>query len=341
MNTTLLFHFFVLLYFFSGVCFGQNTESKNKINGISIWSDVTPRQKQDFAFIEKTNANWVSLQPYGVIWTDTSGVEFDQDTIWECSTNAGLIKNIGILHELGYKIFLKPHLIVKYEKPGVWVGNLKLDSEKKWQIYERSYAKFVTNLASIADSMGVELFSLGTELGTFPEQRTEYWTQLIDSVRSIYSGGLTYCANFDAYHEFPLWEKFDIMGIDAYFTIENAKNPTLDNCRDNWEPIAEKLKAFSNALDKKILFAEFGYHSADYCALKPFGLQSANVNLVAQANAYRAVFDIIWNEPWFVGGFSWIWRFDNDQPENYDNTFYSPQNKPAADIIAKVYQLYR
>ena len=58
---------------------------------------------------------------------------------------------------------------------------------------------------------------------------------------------------------------------------------------------------------------------------------------MAQANAYRAVFDVFWNKPWFAGGFSWFWLFDNDQPENYDNISFSPQNKPAERIISKVY----
>ncbi len=321
--------------------FGQS-ESHHKINGISVWSDITPREAKDYAFVEKTNANWVSIQPYGVVMTDSSGVEYNREDIWESSSYKGTIKHIAILHQLGYRVFLKPHLIIKYKKPGVWVGNLKLDTEEKWQTFEQSYLEYVISLAHIADSMEVELFSLGTELGTFPQQRSDFWLHMIDTVRSIYDGGLTFCANFDAYQEFPFWNKVDLMSIDAYFTIDNSKHPTLEKCRKGWKKLATELEQYSSTTGKKILFSEFGYQSADFCALKPFGgVGSSNVNLVAQANAYRAVFDVVWGKPWFVGGFSWVWRFDNDHPENYDNTSFSPQNKPAANIIAKNYLLYR
>jgi hypothetical protein len=292
--------------------------------------------------LKKTNANWISLQPFGVVTTDSSGVEYDRDDIWECSSYKGLIKNINIAHDLGYKVFLKPHLILKFKKPGMWVGNMKFGSENNWQTFENSYLAYITSLAIIADSLNVEMFSLGTELGTFPRKREKLWVKMFDTVRSIYHNQITYCANFDEYYKFPFWNKVDVLGIDAYFTVDNSRRTSLDKCREGWKEYEQKLKELSIKWNKKILFAEFGYTSTNYCANKPFGGHgNGTVNLVAQANAYRAVFDTFWDEDWFVGGFSWFWKFDNNQPENYDNISYSPQNKPAENIIAKFFYKYR
>jgi len=334
---------FLLTAFFCWPAVGHpQNGGKNKVNGISIWSDVAPSTPKDFEFVEATNANWISLQPYGVVMTDTTGVEFNRTDIWECSSFEGLIKNITTAHELGYYVFIKPHIIVKYDGAGIWSGNLKLNTEEKWNIYENSYSRYVLALAQISDSLNVEMLSLGTELGNFPHKRTAVWKQLIADVRSVYSGALTYCANFDAYTKFPFWKEMDLIGIDAYFTVDHSRKTSLDKCREGWKPIAKKLKAYSELLGKKILFTEFGYTSTDYCGNKPFGGHgSAEVNLVAQANAYRAVFDTFWDEPWFAGGFSWVWHFNYTEPEFYDNTSFSPQNKPAANIIAKQFLLHR
>ena len=321
---------------------GQGDERKYKVNGISIWSDITPRAADDYAFVERTNATWISLQPYGVLMTDSTGVEFDRDDIWECSSFDGLIKHINIAHDLGYHVFVKPHLIVKYDEKRNWTGNIDFNREAKWETFEESYQNYLIELAIICDSLNVEMLSMGTELGSFTRQREEHWRGMIDTVRSHFGRALTYCANFDEYQKFPHWSKLDLIGVDAYFTVDPNKKTSLDRCREGWKPVARKLKAFSEEHDKFIFFSEFGYTSTDYCAFKPFGGHgNGDVNLVAQANAYRAVFDTFWDEPWFTGGFSWFWRFDNDQPENYDNTSFSPQNKPAEEIIAKNFLIYR
>ena len=342
------FNYIFLLFLFSigsAGCQIQETATEkeepvkqSRINGISIWSDNEPRTEKDFDFIAETNADWVSFQPYGVLSSDSTGVEYNREDIWECSSFKGLENNIKIAHEKGYKVFVKPHLFLNYEAEGLWVGKLDYDTEAKWKTLEETYFYYLMGLAYISAANEVELLGIGTELGSFAEMRPEFWGELIDSVRSVYPGQLTFCANHDAYESFPHWDKLDLIGIDAYFTIDTSQNPHLDTLRNKWKPIKQQLKTFRSKYNKPLFFAEFGYTSSNYCAYLPFGGHGdGNVNLVAQANAYRALFDTFWDEPWFVGGFSWSWRFDNDQPENYDNIHFTPQNKPAADIVAKWY----
>lgn len=333
--------FFLFIFLFAPVK-AHPEGGKNKVNGVSLWSDITPRENADYEFVAASNANWVSLQPYGVIDSLSSEVKFDIENIWECSSFKGLEKSIQIAHERGYCVMLKPHLFLNFKQADLWVGNLNWDTEQEWRTFEDSYFNFIMSLSKIADSMQVEMLSIGTELATFAQQRKHTWSTMIDSVRSNYTGAITYCANFDAYEDFPLWDAVDLIGIDAYFTIDTSRKTSITNCREGWKPIKKDLKKLSQKYGKKILFTEFGYTSSDYCAFKPFGGHgNSDVNLVAQANAYRAIFYTFWDEPWFSGGFSWFWRFDNDQPENYNNTSFSPQNKPAANIISKVYLEHR
>lgn len=316
-------------------------ELQQKVNGISIRSDLERRSEKDFQFVEASNASWVSFQPYGVITEDSAGVDFDIDTLWECTSFEGLKSNISISKKLGYAVFVKPHVIVGYKKSGAWVGDLKLGRESNWDKLKSTYRDYLVRLAQLSDSLDVDLLSLGTEIKELPSEDSLYWQELIDTVRTVYSGKITYCANFDAYESYPFWSQMDYIGIDAYFSITNQKNADLNDCREAWIPIANRIKRISEEFDKKVLFTEFGYMSVDHCAHQPFEQQSGNVNLVAQANAYRAVFDIFWRQPWFAGGFSWRWYFENDEVERYDNPYYTPQNKPAGNLVAKYYLRYR
>lgn len=328
------------------ICFpflliAQEESRAGKINGVSIWSDSTSRTVEDFNFLEGSNASWVAFHPLGLVNDSEVGVEFDYTGTWECSSFDGLANNIRISKELGYMVFIKPHLLLKYTTSGAWVGDLKLSNNSSENAFRETYLNYIIELAKLCDSLEVEMLSLGTEMTKFVEDNPGYWQELIDSTTANYYGLITFSANFDAYQKYFYWDQMDIIGIDAYFTLNKSENADLNACREDWIPIAETIEQFSKACKKPVLFTEYGYMSADKCAYRPFEQQSANVNLVAQANAYRALFDTFWHEPWFGGGFSWIWGYDNTLPENYDNVGYSPQNKPAQNIISKYYKIYR
>lgn len=320
---------------------GQLAEFGGTINGISIWSDPVPRSSEDYHFVASTNANWISLQSYGVVKSKRAEVLFDLDSTWECSSFEGLKKNIGIAKDQGYKIFLKPHLTLEYGGWGVWVGNMRRGKDENWKVLEASYMKYLLNLARIADSCGVEMMSLGTELGTFPQKRQVFWQSLIDTVRTVYTGKLTYCANFDAYKKYPFWDQMDFIGVDAYFTVNTKKNTSYEGCMQRWGAIRTKLKAFSDRFNKPLFFGEFGYMNIDHAALWPWRNERDRgaVNDQAQANAYQALLDSFWGESWFIGGFSWLWRFESGA--TCPNPDYTPQNKPAERIISTYYQKYR
>ncbi len=61
------------------------------------------------------------------------------------------------------------------------------------------------------------------------------------------------------------------------------------------------------------------------------------VNMIAQKNAYEAFFHTFWNEPWVAGGFFWKWFDANTHSSVPLEKDYSPQEKPAAEVIKKWY----
>ena len=80
----------------------------------------------------------------------------------------------------------------------------------------------------------------------------------------------------------------------------------------------------------------------DYAGKEPWITTrgGANVNLEAQANATQAVFETFWEEDWFAGGFVWKWFIYHERSGGIENDRFTPQNKPAQEVIKKYYGIY-
>ena len=61
------------------------------------------------------------------------------------------------------------------------------------------------------------------------------------------------------------------------------------------------------------------------------------VNLEAQTNTMQALYDEVWAEPWFAGGFIWKWFTHHSRSGGPENTRFTPQNKPVEKIIQTQY----
>ena len=116
-----------------------------------------------------------------------------------------------------------------------------------------------------------------------------------------------------------------------------GKNPDFKDDDDFGAPDETIL---SENYDKPILFTEYGYRSVDYAGRKPWvSDRSMNqVNLKAQVNTTKALYETFWNEEWFAGGFIWKWFIDYDKVGGEDNPMFTPQNKPVEEVIKEYYK---
>ena len=78
------------------------------------------------------------------------------------------------------------------------------------------------------------MFCIGTEQGSSVKESPEYWLYLIEEVRKIYHGKITYAGNWDNYKNCTFWNKLDYIGIDAYFPVTNAANPNSQQLSEGW-----------------------------------------------------------------------------------------------------------
>lgn len=99
-------------------------------------------------------------------------------------------------------------------------------------------------------------------------QLRAHWRHLIDRIRRVYSGPLTYAANFDQYREIAFWDALDWMGINAYFSLRpplSEKSPPESlsaALEEGWEKVFSELERFRSEQhleDRPLLFTEIGY----------------------------------------------------------------------------------
>ncbi|MEX2526705.1 MAG: hypothetical protein WEA09_03640 [Gemmatimonadota bacterium] len=286
----------------------------------------------------RVNSRWVGVLPYAFL--DGEGeVHFDRERQWWGERTDGVAETVRFarLHDL--KVMLKPHL---WARGGLWVGDYLPESEAEWLRWEQAYSRYILTFARLAETLEVELFVVGTELDATVAPREAYWRDLIQEVRSIYSGEVTYSANWDGFREVPFWDALDYVGVNAYFPLSHAAQPTLEALERAWQPRVRELEALCRRYGIPVFFPEYGYRSIDVPAgnqweLPPERDRTVPANLEAQVLAYEALFRSIWREPWFAGGFLWKW-FPDDASRAADlRADYTPQHKPVEEVIRAWY----
>lgn len=319
----------------------STVEKPVKINGVSFVASRDSINSKHVDPLINLNANYASVMPFGFV-KDLAHPEifFNNDRQWFGETEKGIKQYIETLHKNQIKVMIKPQIWVRR---GEFTGFIKMAHEDDWKMLENTYSNFILSYAKVAQATKVDMFCIGTELESFIDERPEYWRQLIVEVRKIYKGKLTYAANWNEYDRTPFWADLDYIGIDAYFPLSTSKTPTLEECKTGWKTYKNELKTFSDTFKKPILFAEFGYRSVDYAAKAPWksDREMTVVNFEAQSNAMQSLFEEIWNEDWFAGGFVWKWFHDYEKSGGSLDSQFTPQNKPAEAIIEEFYRNYR
>ena len=326
----------VLYTLFVCACSFKGLE-KEKINGVSFVASRDKVTQKDIDPVVAVHANYVAIMPFGFIRNlNAPAVLYNSNNQWYGETREGAKQYIEALHRNGIKVMLKPQIWVWR---GEFTGNIKMDTEEDWQVLERTYKAFILEYAALAQETKVVVFCIGTELELFIKHRPDYWKQLIKEIRKVYQGKLTYAANWDEYTKTPFWRELDYIGIDGYFPVSTEKTPSIERLNDGWQPHKETMKRYSDSLNRKVVFTEFGYRSTDYTGAKPWEVDysKTTVNLKGQEIATQALFDNLWNEPWFSGGFVWKWFTNYKKSGGSNDARFTPQNKPAENVIRSHY----
>lgn len=314
--------------------------SSTRIKGVNFTAPVKSKDMDSLLFnsVKRINADWVSLIPYAYKGRAAEGISWNHERQFYGEKREGIIHSIGIAKAKGLKVMLKPHLWIMH---GIFTGEFVCTTDDEWKKFEKSYEEYILDYARISDSMNVEMLCIGTELNAFITKRGKFWDNLIEKVRKVYKGKLTYAENWDKFDNIPFWDKLDFIGVDAYFPLCNAENPDTQMLTLGWKPHIKTLSEVSGRYQKAILFTEFGYRNMNYAAKEPWVTdKNESVNMEVQSSCYTALFDNVWPQPWFAGGFVWKWYDENNFEKEYLPTDYTPQGKPAEKVLEEAFRQY-
>ncbi|CAM1359333.1 conserved exported hypothetical protein [Tenacibaculum sediminilitoris] len=327
------------LLFLSFILFCSScTSQSKKINGISFVASSKEVTNQHLHHVKKVSANYVALMPFAFVKSLSSpNVIYNSKNQWFGETKEGVKQYAKEFQKGNIKSMLKPQIWVWN---GAYTGTIKMNSEKEWRALEQSYEEFILVFAEVAEEINAEIFCIGTELEQFVKNRPEYWKKLIKKIRKVYSGKLTYAANWDEFKRIDLWKDLDFIGIDAYFPLSDQKSPSIEDFEKGWQPHKNEVIEIQSKFNKPVLFAEYGYRSVDFTGKEPWNSNKidGSVNLANQEKALQALYNQFWKEDWFAGGFVWKWFHNHKNVGGQENNRFTPQNKPAELTIKKMYE---
>ncbi|WP_136607255.1 glycoside hydrolase family 113 [Paenibacillus dokdonensis] len=235
------------------------------------------------------------------------------------------------IHEaksLGLHVCLKP---VVNCADGTWRAHINffdmdVPCEPKWSDWFASYTRFMLHYAVIAEETGCEMLCIGCEM-VQTDRREQEWRQLIQEVRKVYSGLITY--NCDKYQENQIkwWDAVDIISSSGYYPV------------GTWEEQLSRIEPVVQKHGKPFFLMEAGCPSRTGSSQIPnnWGLPGTPSE-DEQVEYYNQMFQSCGRQDWVSGFMLWDWPAVLYKPETAAvNDDYCPYAKKAAQVIRGYY----
>jgi hypothetical protein len=311
----------------------KNVEAKDHYHrGISFshevggrWGYGSDRGLEQLRRIRDLGANTIALVPYAF-------TRAPRETYIHTNTDESddrVVRTLEAAQQLGLRVTLKPQLWARG-----FTGDIAFEDTADFERWFEHYRRWVLHYARLAELHEVDLLVIGTELGGV-SGREAAWRGLIADVRRVYSGPLTYAANWDREFEaLPFWDALDYLGLNMYYSLA-AANETPQHDSPRVQELVKKIGALARRHNKKVLFTEVGYPSTANAAVEPWTEDGGSLDVEMQRQCYETVFEAFSPQPWLAGLYWWKWPSHGRGSLHEGN--YSPLGKPALDVVAQWY----
>jgi hypothetical protein len=226
------------------------------------------------------------------------------------------------------RVVLMPIVLLDNPRGNEWRGTIRPDSWTEWW---DSYRQMQHHYAWIAQSSGVDLLVVGSELVS-TEKYADEWRRTIREVRRTYKGQLTYSANWDHYNRVPFWDDLDLMGMNSYYKLGDNERVPVQEIKERWLDIQRDLLAFQRKIGKPLVLLEAGWCSLRNAASEPWDYTRVGepLDLELQRKLYEGFFEA-WHGNASLGGFMiWEWPPGEGGPRDKG---YTPEGKPAEKVM--------
>ncbi|MBD3379353.1 MAG: hypothetical protein GF408_02710 [Candidatus Omnitrophica bacterium] len=171
-------------------------------------------------------------------------------------SDADLRDTIKKAREAGLKVLLKPRIgIINNHNNTYSSSDVGFSSESDWVKWFKEYRNFIGHYARLADSCGVEIFCIGTEL-SFTTQREDKWREVIAETRGVYEGKLVYASSSDNFTRIAFWKELDLIGIEAAAPSEEQV-PTTEEMKEVWNKWHDIIASIQMSLNKPVILTNW------------------------------------------------------------------------------------
>ncbi|SFB99706.1 glycoside hydrolase family 113 [Butyrivibrio sp. YAB3001] len=289
----------------------------------------------------ENGVNWICLSftvEQDSVFSRDIRFRFGQDV-----NDRDLMAVIDNAHKNNVKVCLKPILNLG---DGIWRARITFPDSDQWgkdQYWDdwfASYESFICYYAKLAEETGCEMFCVGCEMvGT--ERKEMHWRKLIEDVRKVYKGKISYNTNHGHEYEVKWFDAVDLIGTSAYFPVGIDGKTSVDDMAEKWKSIRDEMKKVHETFGKPVIFMEIGCRSAHGCSSMPWDFEHTELlhDEDEQAAFYESCLKTFFDEEWFAGCFWWDWSstiYDTEEEAAKDNGF-NIHLKKAEQVIRKWY----
>jgi hypothetical protein len=232
--------------------------------------------------------------------------------------------------KFGLSIILKPMVNCRN---GVWRAYIdffdhEAPCEPKWRSWFESYTAYILHYAALAAEIKADMLMIGCEL-VQSERKADYWRDLINKIRAVYNGKITY--NTDKYQEDAVvwWDAVDYISSSGYYPI------------NQWDKNLDRISSVVQKFQKPFFFSECGCPSRSGSSLIPNDwTRKGDLNLEEQAAYYATMFEKAGARPWVHGFVCWA-HLETYTRFPIVNDGYSVLGKPAGQVVKEFYSQTR
>ena len=230
----------------------------------------------------------------------------------------------------GFTVMWRPILDESSLLPA-WRGEIRPRDTSAWY---QSYGSLILGYARLAAQEQVDSLAIGTELNSM-EQYVASWQGLLQQVRQVYRGQVTYAYNYNTSFQTGLWSDLDFISVDAYFPLDHTPaGASAAQMSADWQRWLAELQRFDGPYHKPIVFTEVGVVPKAGAHLRPWDSSvSGAFDLDEQRAYYEATCDAT---PHVVQGLYW-WAAGTSLPARLQPSDFDPLSRPAEDVVRSCY----
>ncbi len=313
--------------FIRGFCFAH--EGYSVYNGYMGRTAFVSLQR-----LRELGVNGISVTPFGYIRDPHRPMPLIRSESAGSENDASLVVSAAFARRLGMSVMLKPHILLAGGGHWGWPGDVVMKNPDDWPAFFRHYRDWITHYAMLAQMYRFDLLCVGVELTQVTPGHATEWRELIQHVRRFYGGPLTYAANWgEEFENVAFWEALDFIGVNCYYPLSADSSAGLRELIQGARRVVQTIEAVARTHGKRVLITEIGFASRPTPWVQPYrDGRGARPDPQAQAMAYAAMFEALYDRPWLAGLYWWKWPtvLSDGGP---GHAGFTPNGKPAENVV--------